>query len=250
MNKDNKYPVANQTESIAIQKMELDTQIVTAKQYPRDIEKFKKTALEIIKSNPDIAAECNYSRTIGDDIVEGPSIRLAEIVASTWGNLRVDCKVKNVGEKVVTLEAVCHDLESNLAIRIETTRQIWSKKYGRYSENMIQTTGMAGISIVFRNSIFKVVPHGFTNYLRNEAKKVAMGGAALVDEKKEIWLQHFEKSGIDRTRIFAKFKVNSINEMTPDNFHTLSGIANALRDNQTTMENEFPIKEPESTDDE
>jgi len=76
---------------MAMEKAQIDMQIATAHQYPRSLEQFKRRALAMATLDPETAESCVYVRPVGkeqnaqgkwvDKYAEGPSIRLAEIVA-------------------------------------------------------------------------------------------------------------------------------------------------------------------------
>src|SRR5262249_8344200 len=81
---------------------ELDVQITTARRYPRSLARFKAAALMMIRMDQATAAACFYAlprRERREDgsfqkkTITGPSVRLAEIVASCWGNLRAGARV-------------------------------------------------------------------------------------------------------------------------------------------------------------
>lgn len=72
----------------AQERAQTDVLISTAKRYPRSLTQCKAKALALATMDPDIAAECFYKLTRGGKVIEGPSIRLAEIIASTWQNVR------------------------------------------------------------------------------------------------------------------------------------------------------------------
>ena len=107
----------------AIEVMEratVDVQIATAHKYPRNIDKFIDTAKKMVAVDEETAASCIYRRPVGKEggsqkYVEGESIRLAEIVASTFGNLRVSDIISEMNPRYVKAMGFAHDLESNVA---------------------------------------------------------------------------------------------------------------------------------------
>lgn len=242
----------NQDQALATAKMELDVQVTTAKQYPRDVTKFMNGAIQMIATSPDIAADCNYSLTKGGKIISGPSIRLAEIIMSSWGNLRTGARVLGHDGKYVTVQAVCHDLESNNKIDIEVRRRITDKHGKTYSEDMIQVTGQAAISIAIRNALFKVIPTAFVRSLSETAKKAAVGKKEQFSDRLTKAFEHFGFNfGISEERILEKLGVKDKRKLNNEHLSTLLSIATAIRDGETSIENEFPkpMIEPQGFDD-
>ena len=82
-------PENNETALYLLTKAEIDTQISTAKAYPRSLTKFRDNALSMATFSEDIAAACTYALPRGGSKLEGPSIRLAEIVAAEIGRAHV-----------------------------------------------------------------------------------------------------------------------------------------------------------------
>ena len=72
----------------AINRAEVDTQIATAKQYPRDIYGALNNIKTIATLDNSTAEDCFYALRRQGTLIEGVSVRLAEIIAGAWGNMR------------------------------------------------------------------------------------------------------------------------------------------------------------------
>src|SRR5438105_12967110 len=107
-----------------VTKAEIDLQISTAHAYPRSLTNFNKKATTMLMMNKEIAEECFYVIPRGGKTIEGPSVRLAEIVAASYGNMRSGARVGAEEGEFIVGEGVCHDLENNLAINFELKRRI------------------------------------------------------------------------------------------------------------------------------
>lgn len=141
----------------AMERVTIDKQVATAKAYPRDVEAAKKAIVEMATSSLDIAEDCWYELPRADGI-DGPGIRLAEIVAYFWGNVRVAARVISIEEKFVTCQGVFHDLEKNVAFSSEIKRKITTKDGRRYSDDMIANAANAGNKIALRGAVFAGIP--------------------------------------------------------------------------------------------
>src|SRR5262245_13633267 len=106
----------------ALNRSELDAQIAYARRYPRSLALFKQRALTMIKLDADTAASCYYAlprRQRQEDgtfkrvTITGPSIRLAEIVSTAWGNIRAAGYCVSETDEDVTARGWCIDLETN-----------------------------------------------------------------------------------------------------------------------------------------
>ena len=103
-------------------KAAIDMQISTAKAFPRNVKRSTDNALAMVTMDVASAQSCTYSVPRGDKAITGPSVHLAKILAQVWGNLRIDAKVVSIDSLHVTSEAVCFDLETNLALKVQVKR--------------------------------------------------------------------------------------------------------------------------------
>ena len=155
-------------------KATIDMQISTAKAYPRNIRQAVDNAIAIVTMDVNTAQTCTYSVPRAGKPITGPSVHLATILAQEYGNMRIDAKVVSIDSKHVTSEAVCFDLEKNLAIKAKVKRSIVGRK-GRFNDDMIVVTGNAANSIALRNAILKVIPRAIVDKVYAEAKKAIVG---------------------------------------------------------------------------
>jgi len=236
----------------ALESMEraaIDVQISTAKKYPRHLSNVKAKMLSFATLDTETAAGCFFTlpgRKGGDGKpIQGPSIRMAEIALSTYGNLRAGARVINDDGKIITAQGVCHDLENNVCIQVEVKRRVTTKDGRRYSDDMVVMTGNAACSIALRNSVFRVVPLALVKPIYEAAKKVAIGDAKTLVSRRADALAHFTKMGVDKARVFAALGVTGLEEIGLDHLEVLIGFANAIRDGETSVDEAFPQPESE-----
>lgn len=98
----------------------VQAQIVSAKKFRRD----EHYALERIMSfckRPGVAKSSQYLYPRGGQTVEGPSIRLAEEIATAWGNIDYGITELEREEDRTLVESYCIDLETN----VRASRKFW-----------------------------------------------------------------------------------------------------------------------------
>lgn len=232
-----------------VSKAELDQQITTALAHPRSVKKFREKCLELATLTAQIADECIYAlpRKEGGQtkMIEGPSARLAEIVAHSWGNNRAGARVVDEGREFITAQGVFHDLETNSCITFEVRRRI-TGKYGRYNADMIGVTGNAACSIALRNAVFKGVPKAFWNDIYEEARKVCMGDVKTLANRRSEALAHFAKLGASNEKVFATLGVKGIEDVSLEHLAVLTGIKSAIKEGELTIDAAFAPKEPDA----
>jgi hypothetical protein len=220
---------------------EIDVQIVTARRFPRSIRTFKVTALEMVTLDEETAAACFYALPRDGKTVEGPSARLAEIVASAWGHMRVEGRPVGEDDRFITARGTAWDLQNNVAIAFECRRRITNKAGKRFSDDMIGVTANAASSIAIRNAVFKVVPSPFWRPLFIEARKVAVGDASTLADRRAKSLAAFQQMGVTQERVFGLLEVKGVEDITLDHLATLRGLFTAIREGDTTVDEAFPL---------
>ncbi len=233
----------------AITRAEIDRQIATAKAYPRSLAKFVSDAKSMVAIDPDLAAQCTYylpARTgnRNDPPITGPSVRLAEIVAACWGNLRIVGRISDDNGRFLTAQAVAMDLEKNVGYSVEVQRGVTKKNGQRYGDDMLRTTGNAAISIATRNATFKVIPRAFVNIIEEEAQRVARGDVQSLPDRSARALSWFAGKGITADKVFAALEIKGQADITLDVLMKLNGMKTAVTEGQTTLDELFTPPPP------
>ena len=234
-----------------ISQSEIDTQIATAKQYPRNIGAFHDNAIFLVASDPEVAEQCYYTLKRGSRQIVGPSARFAEVLAHSYGNCRVGARVIDISDKFVTAEGIFHDLENNAAISIQTRRRITDKDGNRFNEDMIGVTANAACSIALRNAVTKGIPKNIWNPIYRHALKSAKTVEGTLESRRLAMVEFFEeKYGVSLDRVLAVVERKELNQVTEDDLADLKGIATAIKEGDTTPEDAFPqLATDDATDD-
>lgn len=227
----------------AINRSEVDMQIATAKQYPRDINQVLNTISTLAKMDTETAQDCFYvlrrSGAMGASTIEGLSVRMAEIIASSWGNLRIQTRIIGNDGKTITAQGVCHDLQTNVAVSVEVKRRITDKMGKTYSEDMQVVTGNAASAIAFRNAVLKVVPKAVTKRVIEDVKKVALGQALDLETSRQNAIAAFGKLGVTEQQLLEYLEVKSRDEIDQQGVYTLRATMNAIKEGTTTIQETF-----------
>lgn len=233
----------------AINRSEIDMQVSTAKQYPRNLPDVLNKIATYATMDTETAEDCFYALrrngANGGQLIEGLSVRMAEIIASAWGNLRVQTRIIGNDGKTITAQGVCHDLETNMAVSVEVKRRITNKDGKTFSEDMQVVTGNAASAIAFRNAVLKVVPKAVTKKVISEVKEVAMGKAIDLVTSRQNCLSNYAKIGVTDKMIFEYFGISKIEEIDKEMIFELKATWNAIKEGTTTAQESFiaPIEE-------
>ena len=246
MNETNALVETDQNLSIQTSPMreEVDIQIATARRFPRSLKSFLQKTMTMATLDEETAASCFYSLKRGGKLIEGPSIRLAEIAASSWGNIRFSGRVVAEEHDCVVAVGTAHDLETNVVTSIEVRRRILDRDGKRFNSDMIVTTGNAATAIAMRNVIFKIIPKSYIDTIWAAAKKVAVGDATTLITRRQKALEHFQKMGVSKELVLQYLEKTGIEEIGLNEIEKLLGLIQALKDGETTIEKVFIQKPP------
>jgi GTP:adenosylcobinamide-phosphate guanylyltransferase len=171
---------------------------------------------------------------------------MAEIIASAWGNIRVATRIIGNDGKTITAQAVCHDLESNVAVTKCVPRRI-TNKYGKtYSEDMQIVTGNAAASIAFRNAVLAVIPKAVTKKIINEVKRVALGQSIDLESSRQNVITYYGKLGVKPEQLLAYLGVGTIEAIDKQKIFELRALRNAIEEGTTSVQETFIDPEKEA----
>lgn len=239
----------------SIVRAEIDSQIATARAYPRNIQRVVQNIGALATMDEDTAEECLYALVRGkkkkkdnnggqeeeNKPIEGPSIRLAEIAAQCYGNCRIEARVVTVNraEKYIEAEGVFIDLETNMASKASVRRRISTKGGYLFSDDMIIVTGNAACAIAKRNAILAGIPRGVYRPAYLAARKMVAGDATTLVQKRDEAIKAFARYGIKPEQLVEALSLASETDITSDHLVTLRGMYGTLMRGEATPEEMF-----------
>ena len=227
----------------AQEKAAIDVQISTAKAYPRHLPTVLNKIQTYATMDEETAEDCFYALRRagqgGQQLIEGLSVRMVEIIASAWGNMRVKTSIIANDGKTITAEGTCLDLETNVAVSVEVKRRITDKQGRTFSEDMQVVTGNAASAIAFRNAVLKIVPKAVVKKVVSEVKQVAMGKALDLETSRQNLIGYFAKLGVTEEMLYAYLDIEKREQIDTDMVFELRGVANAIKEGTTTVAETF-----------
>lgn len=230
-----------QSLAVALESAAIDMQIATAHKYPRSLDTVIKKIRTMACYNEASAETCIYSLPRGGKPILGPSIGLANIVATSWGNCADGSRwvATDRKEKVVVAEGVFHDYETNRKVIVSEQRRIVTSKGHLFTDDMIIVTSKAAGSIARRNAIFQVIPRMVWHPIYEECLAIVRGTEVTFAERKDKALKAFSQFGVTPDQVFMWLGLKGEIDLNLEHLPLLRGGYVALRDGSTTVEEMF-----------
>jgi len=224
----------------ALEQGAIDSQIATAKAHPRSLKDFHNELMTYATISEETALGAMYSIPRAGKRLIGPSVRFAEMVFASYGNLRVDSQLSKEGERTVEVLGTCHDLQKNIGARVSVSRRITDRGGHRFGADMIQTTIAAAVSIAFRNSVLRVVPQALWQPAFAAAQQVAVGGKGSFGDRRAAAFAFLAEKGCEEAKILAHLERERIEDVTIDDVLLMRTVAQEINDGNLKPENAFP----------
>ena len=234
----------------AIEKANVDVQVTTAKQFPRNLTRSIQNSIVMATMDVDTARTMGYALPRGGKPITGPSVHLAKLIVSNWGNIRAEAKVVQITDSQIVSRGTCWDLENNVATAIEVRRNIKGKNGQRFSDDTITVVGNAANSIAYRNAVFSVIPKAITDKVYQAAQQFITGDLSdetkLLQRRTQCLKFFLDEYGISEEEVVKLCGKQTINQIRGEEMAYLLSVYQALKDGDTTVEEVMqPIRKEE-----
>lgn len=232
---------------------EIQAALVIARKFPRDENEVYKRMLKSCE-RVNLASKAIYKYTKGQEI-EGPTIRLAEMMAQCYRNLDFGIKELSRKEGSSIVQSYCWDLETNTKRTLQfEVKHLIDLKHG---EKKILTSDRDIYEHIanygarrLRSCILAIIPKDFVDdavlKCRQTLHKNAEGDKdePLQDKVRRI-MSAFSKLGVNISMV-EEYLGHSIDIITIDEFIDLVNIFNALKDKLASRSDFFNVVEKKS----
>ena len=219
---------------------QIDQLIRFARKYPRSIKQFNQKATSMATQDEQVAIACMYALPRKGKTIQGASVRLAEIIAHSWGNLATEAFVTGMDARFITARANVWDLETNVTIGFEVRRRLTDKYGATVNDDMITQTANAAASIAFRNSVLKCVPFPCWNPIYESSRRTAVGTEKTLAHRRAVMLDLAVKSGVSRDRVFAALDVKGEEDIDLEKLLVARAAFEAVKNNELRLDTAFP----------
>lgn len=232
---------------------EVQAAYVIAKKFPRNENQAIANIMNACKRHS-LAEKALYAYPRGSEMVTGPSIRLAEVLARYWGN--VDCGVREISQAngVSVAEAYAIDLETNTRMTkiFHVEHKRYSKKKGftkltdpRDIYELVANNGSRRL----RACILGVIPGDIVEDAVLQVGKTLESSDVPIKEQIKKMVLAFDEFGV-KVEHLEKRLGHNLDSTIPAEIVTLKSIYRSIKDGMATRESFFDISGPTSKDSE
>lgn len=228
---------------------------IVAMRQPRDLDTVRVRILKEC-ARPGFADTARYSKPVGGQRIEGPSIRFAEACVRLMGNIDIDTQTIEDDEDKRVLRVCVSDLETNAHYASEITieKTVERKRLGRGEQPISQRINSVGevvylvratedgllnkqhalISKAIRTNALRLLPgdiveEAMSRVLETQRKQ----GATDPDAARKRLVDSFAAIGVSPAEL-AKYLGHPIDQIVPAELVDLRGIYAAIKDGETT----------------
>lgn len=212
---------------------QVQAKVIMARKFPRNPAACFENIREACR-NLSLAESAFFSFPRGGEVVHGPTIRLAEELASIWGNIEISVVELARREGETELQASAWDLESNVSSSVNFTVKHSLDTRGGSKELTAQrdisdlTANVAARKL--RGRILSILPEALVSAAVDMCRDTLARtiSADLVDKRAAI-VAHLRKMGITERAICVRFNVDKVEALDARAVSSLASIARTIK---------------------
>lgn len=223
---------------------EIQAAILMAKHAPRNENQCFINIIEACK-RPMLAESAQYAYPRGGQLVKGPSIRLAEVLARAWGNVRVGITITTQDSDKTEARAYAFDMQTNYMIdqdfvvphKRTTKKGVTKLTDERDIRELVQNIG----SRYLRGCILRLIPGDVVESALEQVEKTLLSSDIPLSEQIKKMVIAFDELGVKVEHLEARLGHN-LDATIPSEIVTLKSIYKSIKDGMADRSQFFDIK--------
>jgi hypothetical protein len=224
--------------------------MIMAKRDPRNENQAYIDIIEACKRHT-LADQAVYAFPRGGKLVNGPTIRLAEVLAQKYGNVHIEITILKQDADQTEAVATAIDMQSNYVVsqgfivpHVRSTKETKKKLTDeRDIRELVQNIG----SRVLRGCILRVIPGDITEAALAQCKKTQESSDVPVKEQIRNMVKAFDELGI-KVEHLEKRLGHNLDATISAEIVTLKGIYKSIKDGMADREDFFDISKERAAD--
>ena len=232
--------------SSAREEHEVQAAYVIAKRFPRDPHAAYNRIINACK-RPTMAEQAMYAYPRGGKLVEGASIRLAEMIAQNWGN--IDCGIQEVSQEngVSIMKAYAIDFETNYR-SVKTFHVKHEMKAKGVMKKLEDTRDVYELSANLasrrlRACILAIIPSDIVEDAVSQVRKTMECSDVPIAEQIKKMIVAFDEYGVKPEHLEKKLG-HKLDATVPAEIVTLKGIYSSIKNGMAKREDFFNLGGP------
>jgi len=211
---------------------EVQGAMILARKFPRD-EQAALDKMLVAFQRPKLAEQALYSYSKGGTEVTGPSIRAAEAIAQSWGNLQYGIRELSQSNGESTVETFCWDVETNVRqVKVFQVQHIRGKKTGNVKltdpRDIYELVANQGARRL-RACILGVIPGDIIEAIVEQTDTTLKAKADTSPEAIKKMVEIFTVFGVTKEMIEKRIQ-RRLDTITPAQVVNMRKIYNSLKD--------------------
>jgi hypothetical protein len=184
-------------------------------------------------TRPTLAESAVYTYSRGGSDISGPSIRLAEAMAQSWGNLSFGIRELEQDSGESTVQAFCWDMETN--VRREMTFQVAHTRHTRSGSKRLEDPRDIYEHVAnqgarrLRSCILAIIPGDVTEAAVTQCELTMKSQADTSPEALQRMIEAFALFGVTKEQIEKRIQ-RRLEAIRPAQVVSLRKIHNSLKD--------------------
>lgn len=211
---------------------ETQSMLIIAKRFPRD-EIMARDKIMNACARKGLAEASMYEYSRGGTAITGPSIRLAEMLAASWGNMVTGWRELSRNNGVSEVEAYAWDLETNTRVPLTFQVKHWrDTKQGGYhlkDERDIYEVMANQAARRLRACILKLIPSDVVDDAVKQCETTLASNKTITAEQIKAMVEAFAAYGVTQEMIEAKIQRRA-ESITPIQMVQMGKTLNSIKD--------------------
>lgn len=238
--------VAQESKAVA----EIQAAYVIAKRFPRNEHQSYMAIIDSCK-RPSLCEQAMYAYPRGGTLIEGPSIRLAEVLAQKWRNCKIGVEVLSQNKDKTEARAYAIDMENNYTVDVcftvehkrTTKKGVQKLTDERDIREMISNIGSRHL----RGCILRIIPGDVLEDAVAQVRKTLESSDVPIKEQIKKMVAAFDELGV-KVEHLEKRLGHNLDATIPAEIVTLKGIYKSIKDGMASREQFFEIQSKKTED--
>lgn len=222
---------------------ETQAMMIIAKRFPRNEIQARDKILNACM-RPGLAAKSQYEYAKGGTEITGPTIRMAEVMAAAWGNMKTGWRELSRQNGTSEIEAYAWDIESNvywpITFQVNLVRNTKKGSYVLTDEREIYEMCANQASRRVRACILKLIPGDIVDDAITQCDDTLSKSVDISPEKIKALVAAFAEYKVTVPMIEARIQ-RRIDTITRPQVVSLGKIFNGMRDGMSKPEDWFDM---------